>query len=99
MRFVPSKFAHVCIAVLLSLVFSIAAFAQSDAGTITGFVRDPTGANIPGASVVITSEATGEAHTVTTDAQGHYTLTNLRPGLYTMTADATGFKKFSSNHN
>ena len=99
MRSVPSKFAHVCIALIFFLVFSIAAFAQSDAGTITGFVKDQTGSVVPGAAVVITSEATAEAHTVTTDAQGRYTVTNLRPGLYTMTAELTGFKKFSSNHN
>jgi hypothetical protein len=99
MRSVPSKFAHVCIAILFFLSLSIAAFAQSDAGTITGFVRDQSGAVVAGASVVITSEATGQPHAVTTDAQGHYTVTNLPPGLYTMTAELTGFKKFSSNHN
>jgi hypothetical protein len=81
------------------MAFSIASFAQSDAGTITGFVRDQSGAVVPGAAVVIKSEATAEEHKVTTDANGHYTVPNLSPGLYTLTATATGFKTFSSNHN
>ena len=36
---------------------------------------------------------------VTTDSSGHYTVPNLLPGLYTMTAEANGFKKFNSIHN
>jgi hypothetical protein len=96
---ITAKFAHVCIAIALCIAFSTAAFAQSDAGTITGFVRDQSGSVVPNATVVIKSESTSAEHPVTTDGQGHYTVTNLSPGLYTMTADATGFKKFSSNHN
>jgi hypothetical protein len=94
-----SKFAHVCIAMAMCIAFATAAFAQSDAGTITGFVRDQSGSVVPNASVMIKTEASNEERTVTTDGAGHYTVTNLAPGLYTMTADAPGFKKFSSNHN
>ncbi len=74
-------------------------FAQSDAGSITGFVRDPSQATIPGAKVVIRNEGTGDEHPVTTDGQGHYTVPDLLPGYYTMTAEASGFKKFESTHN
>jgi hypothetical protein len=94
-----SKFAHVCIVVLLALCGCTALFAQSDAGTITGYVKDPSGAVVPGSKVVIKSETTGEDHTVTTDSQGHYTVTNLSPGLYTMSAEANGFKRFESKNN
>lgn len=88
-----------CLFFILCLVFTITAFAQSDVGTITGFVRDQTGAVVPNATVTITSEATDEKHTVTTDAEGHYTVPNLLPGNYSMTAEAAGFKKFESTHN
>lgn len=81
------------------LVFSTAAFAQSDAGTITGFVKDPSRASVPGSKVTIRNEGTGEEHTVTSDAQGHYTVPNLLPALYTMTAEAGDFKRFESTHN
>ena len=94
-RLVSSLFCAVWILVLSSAV----AFAQSDKSTIGGFVRDQSGAVVPGAKILITNEATGEAYTATTDAQGHYTVTNLSPGEYTLTAEVKGFKKFVTNHN
>src|SRR5579875_418779 len=89
-----------CVCATFALLgISIAAFGQSDVGTITGFVRDQSGAVVPNATVTITSEATDEKHTVKTDADGHYTVTNLLPGNYTMDAEAPGFKKYESTHN
>src|SRR5579863_3618321 len=83
-----------------ALLFSVAALrAQSDVGTIVGFVRDPSSAVIPGAKVTIKNEDTSEQHTVETDALGHYTVTNLLPGNYTATVESQGFKKFESTHN
>jgi hypothetical protein len=81
------------------LFISVAAFAQSDVGTIVGFVRDQSGAVIPGATVTIRNEATGELHTVTSDEQGHYVAPSLPPAYYSMTANGKGFEKFSSSHN
>lgn len=74
-------------ALALCCAVSFASFAQSDVGTITGFVRDQTGASISDAKVTITSEATREQRVVNSDAQGHYTVPNLRPGVYTMAAE------------
>lgn len=88
-----------CAALSIYFFFPSAAFAQSDVGTIGGYVRDHSGAVVPNATVTISDEGTGEQHTVTSDAQGHYTVTNLRPANYSMTADASGFKKFISTHN
>jgi hypothetical protein len=88
-----------CGMVSIFLVLSLTAFGQSDVGTIGGFVRDQSGAVVPNAKVTITNEGTNESHTVNSDAQGHYTVTNLRPANYSMTAEATGFKKFTSVHN
>jgi hypothetical protein len=94
-----SKSAHVC--KLLTLIFFVCAvaFAQSDVGTITGFVKDPSGAVVPSAKVVIKSDATGEEHAVTADGSGHYTVPNLLPGMYTIRASASGFKEFVSRQN
>src|ERR1700685_2194569 len=99
MRKMQGMLAQLCLALAFGFVFSIAAFAQSDVGAITGFVRDPSGAVIPSAKVTITNEGTHEEHTVTTDAQGHYTVPNLLPAEYTMKAEVGGFKKFESTHN
>ena len=90
---------RLCALSALALLFSIPTFSQSDVGSIVGFVRDQTGAVIPGVSVIIKSDATGEEHPVTSDSSGHYTVTNLLPGLYTLTAEVKGFKKFTSTHN
>ena len=86
---------------VLSIVFLFPAhgFAQSDVGTISGFIRDQSGAEVPNAKVTILNESTGESHTVTSDSQGHYTITNLRPAVYSMTVEAQNFKKFASAHN
>jgi hypothetical protein len=94
-----TKVAHVCILTILLFLGCRVASAQSDVGTITGFVKDPSGAVVPSAKVVIRSEATGEEHAVTTDNSGHYTVPSLVPGLYTMTAEVPGFKQFISKQN
>jgi hypothetical protein len=91
---------YLCAAITICfLFFPLFVFAQSDVGTIVGFVKDSTGAVVPSAKVIITNEGTGEVHTVTTDAQGHYTVPSLPPAYYSMTAEASGFKKFTSTHN
>ena len=87
------------LALAVSILFSLPASAQNDVGSIVGFVADQSGAAVPGATVTITNEGTGEKRTVTTDAQGHYAVPNLAPTSYTMTAEAKGFQKFESTHN
>jgi hypothetical protein len=89
----------VCAVLSIALFFSVRGFAQSDVGTISGFIRDQSGAVVPAAHVSVLDESTGEEHSVTADSQGHYTITNLRPAVYSMTAEAKGFKKFTSTHN
>jgi hypothetical protein len=86
---------------LIGVLFLFAAvvFAQSDSGSIAGFAKDPSGAVVPKAKVVIRNEGTGETHTVITNDSGYYTVANLPPSLYTVTVEAAGFKKFSSTHN
>ena len=88
-----------CAVLAIGCSFPIQALAQSDVGAISGFVRDQSGAGVPNAKIAILDESTGESHTATSDAQGHYTVTNLRPAVYTMTTEAQGFKKFTSAHN
>src|SRR5262249_36969795 len=79
--------------------FPTAILCQSDVGTITGFARDPTGAVVPNITVDIRNEATGAERKVTTNQDGLYSVTNIPSGLYTVTAEAAGFKKFVADHN
>jgi hypothetical protein len=85
--------------VSVTLLFSAGAFAQSDEGTVGGYIKDASGAVVPSATVVLTNEATGEAHQVRTDAQGHYTVPSLTAGDYTLSVEVKGFKKYVSTHN
>ena len=89
----------ICFVLALLFAFPAAVSAQSDAGTITGFVRDQTGAVVPNAKVVIQNEGTTEEHPVNADAKGYYSVPNLTPGLYTMRVESAGFKKFESKNN
>lgn len=80
--------------VLLSLSCSSVAIAQIRSATITGIVTDPQKAVVPGATVVLTNEATNvAAEFVTTDA-GLFTAPLLQAGTYTVTVSLAGFATF-----
>ena len=72
-------------AVVLPLVYG-----QSDASRIVGVVSDASGAVIPGASVTVKNERTGEARRVTTDEHGLFLAAQLSPSSYSVTAEAKG---------
>jgi len=86
---------------LLALLIALpaAAYAQSDVGSISGYVRDSSGAVIPNATVTVRNEGTDQSQKVQTDSSGHYVVTNLSPANYSVTAEANGFNKFLSVHN
>src|ERR1700738_242803 len=73
-------------------------FAQSDLGTISGFVQDPSGAAIANAKVLVHNQ-TGIQREAITNESGFYTVTNLPPGLYTIAVQAPGFQKYQSIEN
>jgi hypothetical protein len=80
---------------LLTLLLACAApaaLAQSDRGTLTGTVTDPTGAVVANAKVTATNLDTGEVRTVTTSDEGNYTMPELSADPYRVTVEATGFK-------
>ncbi|MBV9265280.1 MAG: carboxypeptidase regulatory-like domain-containing protein, partial [Acidobacteriaceae bacterium] len=92
-----SSFFIILLSVLFALSFSLA-LAQSDLGSISGFVKDPSGAVIPGAKVTVSNQS-GLERSATTDSSGHYAITNIPPSIYTVTVEASGFKKFTSTDN
>jgi len=77
---------------LASLVLlSSAAFGQV-LGSISGSVRDPTGAVIPNASVTVTNSETGMTRTLVTDERGYYQALALPVGRYDVKVQKTGFR-------
>src|SRR5262245_53343389 len=69
------------------------ASGQGTAGSITGVIKDETGAVIQGVQVVAQNEDTGQKTTSLSQADGRYQATQLRPGTYRILVSAEGFKK------
>ncbi len=88
-----------CVALAFYIPLCNLAFAQSDNGTINGTVTDPSGAVIPKATVMVKNQATGAERSDVSNEAGLYSITNIPPGAYTVTATAAGFKKFESTNN
>jgi len=88
-----TSFPRIASAVLLVLLlWPASAFAQS---AITGQVKDATGAVLPGVTVEATSDALIErTRTAFTDAQGRFTIIDLRPGTYKVVFTIQGFSTF-----
>ncbi|MBI3282254.1 MAG: TonB-dependent receptor [Acidobacteria bacterium] len=74
-------------------------FGQSDTAQVSGFVKDPSGAGVPSASVTLRNEATGLERHASANASGYYAVSSLPPGYYTIMAEATGFKRFQKTGN
>ena len=86
------------LALSICLLVSGVLSAQSDLGTISGFVKDPSGATVPNAKVTVRNKS-GIERQATTNESGYYTITNIPPGLYDMSAEASGFKTYASTNN
>ena len=84
---------RVSVSLVVCLLFSACVFAQRDLGTITGTVTEPQGGVIAGAKVTITEDATGLTYEITTSSNGDYVRPALKPGTYTVTAEAPGFRR------
>ena len=88
-RFAVAVFASVALAIGTGSVSSL--LAQSNAGSVSGTVTDPTGALLPGATVQISNAVSGYTRTATTDASGHFQFVNLPYNPYKLTVTASGF--------
>ncbi|MGH9673272.1 MAG: TonB-dependent receptor domain-containing protein, partial [Bryobacteraceae bacterium] len=80
------------IAILVLATFALAN-AQVDTGTITGIVRDPSGAGVPSAKIVLRNSDTGIATELSSNTAGLYVSPPLRPGEYVVEAEAQGFER------
>jgi hypothetical protein len=83
------------VTVIFALLGASAAFAQSqsNAADLQGYVRDPSGAAVTGATVTVRNAATNFSRDVTTNDEGYYQITNLPPGNYEVTVESSGFSK------
>ena len=73
---------------VIALLFlcTASAYAQFDTASVVGTVRDTTGAVTPDTTVTLTNTETGVSLTRTTNGEGVYEFTTVRPGAYVVTA-------------
>ena len=76
----------------LVAILAVAAHAQFRA-SVQGTVRDTTDAVVSGATVTVTNQETAKEQTVAASEDGFYRVSGLPPGLYTVAAEAPGFKR------
>ena len=79
--------------VLITLLLSTSLFAQRDLATLVGTISDQSGAAVPNAKITIEETATGLKYEIAGGNSGEYARPALKPGLYTVTVEAVGFKK------
>jgi hypothetical protein len=76
----------------LACVFGASLWSQNVSSNIVGIVADPANAVVPGASVRLTSDLTGEVRTVSSNAEGLFRFVNLEAGTYSVAITAQGFR-------
>ena len=90
-RCVRAAYSGSLLAIFLLIASACGAYSQGGRGSISGLVTDPSGAIIPGAKVILQSQATGVKTATTSTAAGLYSFVSLAPGTYQLTATAAGF--------
>lgn len=84
--------AQLLLLALLTCILAISAAAQNNKGAIVGTVKDPNDALVAKAQIKVTSAKTGEVRTADTGDDGTYVITNLEPGSYNVSVEASGFQ-------
>ena len=80
-------------------LFAAAGAAQNVTGTISGTVIDQQKQVVPGATVTVTNEGTGEARVAVTDGRGDFQAANLQPATYRVRVEMQGFRTIERKSN
>lgn len=88
------KYFKVSALVLVLALMTVAGWAQSLRGSLSGTVADPSGAMMPNVGLTLTNIDTGFTATATTGPDGLYSFPNLQAGNYELKATASGFRDF-----
>jgi hypothetical protein len=83
---------------VLALTLPAVLLAQGYFGTISGILTDSSGALVQGARVTLLDEQKGFLFNATSDSSGRYLFASIPPGLYTVTAEMSGFEKTIRTH-
>src|ERR1017187_7967636 len=94
----PRELARISAIVAVLMCGTCDLLAQVDAGAILGTVKDSSGRIIPGAKVTVINDETGVVVTGTTNSTGEYTFAPIKIGIYSLTAEFTGFQRVAHTH-
>ena len=89
----PSGRAAASVAAILVLLATTTLQAQFDNGQISGFVRDASGAVVPGVVVTATNEGNRQQREAVSNEDGYYVFPGLIVGTYTVSAELQGFSR------
>ena len=81
------------------LLTCAALFGQGTTSRVLGLVEDPSGAIVAGATVKLTNEGTGVVFTTKSSDAGTYVFEAVQPGAYSLSVEATGFRKYVATGN
>src|ERR1700760_4991235 len=85
------RFSTLTLSVATLLLFAASAIAQETTGGLQGTVKDPSGATVPNAKVVVTASSLVGEKELVTDSSGYFRFANLPPGDYKIVVTALGF--------
>jgi hypothetical protein len=74
-------------------------WGQTVTGVISGAVTDPSGQAIPGATITLINESTGDLRSATTDTTGSFVFPSMLPGAYTVKVESKGFQALQKRGN
>jgi len=94
---VNRSFRAVVFALLIAIFFLRPIAAQSVNATVSGTVKDESGAVVAGARATLLDMATRRDISATTNAEGFYLFNEVRAGYYVLAIEATGFKRVQVN--
>ena len=83
--------------IVLTAVISGRGLAQSSTATLNGTLNDSSGAAVAGASVTLTSVATGQARAVVSNEEGFYSFPLVKPDTYRLRVERTGFSSLQQD--
>lgn len=92
------KFRTVSRIVFVIVLLSAALLLAQDTASVTGTVRDPSGASVANAQVAVTAADRGITRSTTTNSEGEYSVPALPPGSYNLSVTAQGFKKYTATN-
>ncbi|MBI4909038.1 MAG: carboxypeptidase regulatory-like domain-containing protein [Acidobacteria bacterium] len=82
--------------IILVCTSALVALSQNVTASIAGVAKDPSGAAVPSITVIAINEGTSARFQTTTDSDGQYTIRAVPVGVYRLTAEMQGFKRFES---